>query len=54
MMAAVDLAIGEVEDVTEDSADRCAHGVQDAKRPIWRGGHDQNQLDGNCRTILTK
>ena len=31
-MAAVDLAVGEVEDVADDSANRGTHGVQDAKR----------------------
>ena len=43
VMAAIGLAVGEVEDVTEDSADRRAHRVQDAKRLIWNRGHDQNQ-----------
>ena len=35
MVAAVGLSVGEVEDVTEDSADRRAHRVQDTKRLIW-------------------
>ena len=43
MMAAIDLAVGEVEDVPEDAADGRAYGVQDAKRLVGRGGHDQNQ-----------
>ena len=34
MVAAVGLSVGEVEDVTEDSADRRAHRVQDTKRLI--------------------
>jgi hypothetical protein len=34
MVAAVGLAVGEVEDVTEDSADRRANRVQDAKRLV--------------------
>jgi hypothetical protein len=34
VVAAVDLAVGEVEDVTEDSADRRANRVQDTKRLI--------------------
>ena len=38
MMAAIDLAVGEVEDVAEDAADRRAHGVQDAKRLVGEGG----------------
>ena len=43
VVAAVGLSVGEVEDVTEDSADRRAHRVQDTKRLIWNRGHDQNQ-----------
>ena len=34
VVAAVDLAVGEVEDVTEDSADRGAYRVQDTERRI--------------------
>ncbi len=34
VVAAVGLSVGEVEDVTEDSADRRAHRVQDTKRLI--------------------
>jgi hypothetical protein len=43
MMAAVSLSVGEIQDVTDDSADRRAHRVQDTKRLIWDRGHDQNQ-----------
>ena len=43
MVAAVGLAVGEVEDMTEDSADRRAHRVQDTKRLIWISRHGQNQ-----------
>ena len=43
VMAAVGLAVGEIEDVTEDAADRRAHRVQDTKRLIWLRRHDQNQ-----------
>ena len=43
MVSAVHLTVGEVEDVTEDSADRRAHRVQNTKRLIWNQGHDQNQ-----------
>jgi len=43
VVAAIGLSIGEIQDVTEDSADRRAHRVQDTKRPIWDRGHDQNQ-----------
>jgi hypothetical protein len=43
MVTAIDLAVGEVEDVPEDAADGRAYGVQDAKRLVGRGGHDQNQ-----------
>jgi hypothetical protein len=34
MVAAVGLAVGEVEDMTEDSADRRANRVQDTKRLV--------------------
>jgi len=34
MVATVNLPVGEVQDVTEDSADRRAHRVQDTKRLI--------------------
>ena len=34
VVAAVGLAVGEIEDVAEDSADRRAHRVQDTKRLI--------------------
>ena len=37
MMAAIGLAVGEVEDVAEDAADRRAHRVQDTKRLVGRG-----------------
>src|SRR5258708_2609723 len=43
VVAAIGLAGGEVQDVTEDSADRCTHRVQDTKRLIGSRGHDQNQ-----------
>ena len=43
VMAAIGLAVGEIEDVAEDSADRRAHRVQDTKRLICNRGHDQNQ-----------
>jgi hypothetical protein len=43
MVAAIGLTIGNVEDVTEDSADRRANRVQDTKRLIWFVGHRQNQ-----------
>jgi hypothetical protein len=32
MMAAVGLAVGEVQDMAEDAPDRCANRVQDTKR----------------------
>jgi uncharacterized protein YjbJ (UPF0337 family) len=31
-VAAVGLAVGEVQDMTEDATDRCANRVQDTKR----------------------
>ena len=43
MVAALGLSVGEVQDVTEDSADRRAHRVQDTKRLVRVSGHDQNQ-----------
>src|SRR5229473_7598016 len=43
VVAAIGLAVGEVQDVTEDSADRGADRVQDTKRLIGSRGHDQNQ-----------
>ncbi len=43
VVATVDLPIGEVQDVTEDTADRRAQRVQDTKRLICNHGHDQNQ-----------
>ena len=43
VMAAINLAIGEVEDVPEDASDGRAYSVQDAKWLVGRGEHDQNQ-----------
>ncbi len=43
MVATLGLSVGEVEDVADDSADRCAHRVQDTKRLIGNIGHVQNQ-----------
>src|SRR5206468_2689520 len=43
MVAAVRLAVGEVEDVAENAADRRAHRVQDTKGLVWNACHDQNQ-----------
>ncbi len=37
-MAAIDLTVGKVQDVPEDAAYGSAHGVQDAERPVGRGG----------------
>jgi hypothetical protein len=34
MMAAVDLTVGEIEDVAKDSANRRPHRMQDAKRML--------------------
>ena len=42
MMAAIRLAVGEVEDMAKNPADRGAGGVQDTKRLIG-AGHDQNR-----------
>ena len=38
LMTAIGLAIGNVDDVTENATDRRAHGVQDAERLV-RGSH---------------
>src|ERR1700720_62463 len=43
MVAAVGLAVGEVEDVANNSANRRAHRVQDAKRLTFNDRHDQGQ-----------
>jgi len=44
MIAMIDLSVGEIENVTKDSADRRAYGVQDPKWPVWGLGHAaQNQ-----------
>jgi hypothetical protein len=43
VMAAIGLCIGEIQDMAEDSADWCAHRVQDPKRLIWSNGHVQNR-----------
>ena len=43
MMAAIGLAVGEIEDMAEDAADRRARRVQDTKRLTFDNGHDQNQ-----------
>ncbi len=42
LMAAVGLAVGEIDDVAENAAHRRAHRVQDSERSIWRG-HGQNR-----------
>jgi len=36
MMAAVGLAVGDIDNVTEDSTHRGANRVKDAKRRVWR------------------
>jgi hypothetical protein len=43
VVAAIGLALGEVQDVTENSTDRRPHRVQDTKRLIGNRGHGQNQ-----------
>jgi len=42
-VTAVGLSVGDIEDMTKDAADRGADRVQDTKRLIRSGGHDQNQ-----------
>ena len=43
VMAAIGLAVGEIEDMAKNAADRRARGVQDAKRLTVDDRHDQNQ-----------
>jgi hypothetical protein len=43
MVAASGLSLGEIEDVTEDPANRRAYRMQDTKRLVWLRGHSQNQ-----------
>jgi hypothetical protein len=43
MVAASGLSLGEIEDVTENPADRRAYRMQDTKRLVWLRGHGQNQ-----------
>jgi hypothetical protein len=43
VMAAVGLAVGEVQDMTKDATDRGARRVQDAKGLTVDDRHDQNQ-----------
>jgi hypothetical protein len=43
MMAAIGLAVGEIEDMTENAPDRGARGVQNTKRLTFNKRHDQNQ-----------
>ncbi len=40
MVAALDLAVGEIQDMAENAADRGAHCVQDAKRLVGRHGSE--------------
>ena len=43
IMTASRLPLGEIEDVTENPADRWAYCMQDTKRLVWLRGHGQNQ-----------
>jgi hypothetical protein len=43
MMAAFSLAVGQIEDMAKDSADRSARCVQDTKRLAFDNRHDQSQ-----------
>ena len=43
VMAAVGLAVGEIEDVADDAADGGARRVQDTERLAFHHRHDQNQ-----------
>jgi hypothetical protein len=64
MMAAVDLSVGEVEDVAEDSANRSPNSMQDTKRLIlaWDNAwllarilgrwHDQKPTSADAPAII--
>ena len=43
MVATIGLSVGEIEDMTENPADRRAYRMQDTKRLVWLRGHGQNQ-----------
>jgi hypothetical protein len=51
MMAAVRLPIGKVEDMAKNPADRCAYRMQDSKRSLGGGGHDQIQPSPRRATL---
>jgi len=42
VMAAVDLAVGEIKNMAKDSTNRRAHGMQDTKRLIRAEAHDHD------------
>ena len=54
VVAAIGLSMGEIEDMTENPADRRAYRMQDTKRLVWLRGHGQNQRSrmGHLREIL--
>ena len=54
VMAAVGLAVGEIEDMAENAADRRARGVQDPKRLTVNERHDQNQRSPTRTSAATK
>ena len=53
VVATIGLSIGEIEDMTENPADRWAYRMQDTKRLVWLRGHSQNQRSrmGHLREI---
>src|SRR5690242_12816409 len=51
LMTALGLAIGEIEDVTKNAANRRAHRVQDTKRLAFGYGHDQDRRSPTSRGI---
>ena len=49
-VAAIGLSVCDIENVAKDSAHRGANRVKNAKRLVWRCGHDQNQRSAT-RTV---
>jgi hypothetical protein len=53
-MAAIGLAVGEIEDMAENAADGRARGVQDTKRLTVNERHDQNQRSPTSTSAATR
>ena len=50
IMTAIDLTVGEIENVPEDATDRRADSVQDAKRPVGWRRHDRRSREAGQST----